>query len=98
MEPAVLLLQPLRGPESGIETQSDRPLVLVMDVQAESASGYAAELVDSDGERVLWAEPDLREGRLSVRSPGLEPGDYWVRLYERRPELEQIHEYRVRVR
>jgi hypothetical protein len=97
MTPAVLFLQPLRGPESGTETTAARPLILVMDVQAEAAGGYAAEIVDSEGERVLWAQPELRDGRLSMRSPGLEPGAYWVRLYERRPALEQIHEYRVRV-
>jgi len=97
MEPAILFLQPLRGPEAGAEAEADRPLILVLNLQAETTGGYAAEIVDGDGEQVSWAQPELLEGRLSVKSPGLDAGDYWVRLYHRRPEFEQIHEYRLRV-
>jgi hypothetical protein len=97
-EPAVLVLQPLRGPEAGAAAEAGRPLVLLMDVPSETAAGYDAEIVDSDGGTVLRRAARLRDGRLVIDSEGLSRGDYWVRLYERRPVPEQMEEYRLQVR
>ena len=97
-EPAVLLLRPLRGPEMGGTAEKGRPLVLVMDVPAEIQGEYTAEIVDSEGRLILSAKPELRDGRLAIRSPELQPGDHWVRLYRSPRRVDQIAEYRVRVR
>ena len=80
----VLSLDRFRSPETGTAAEAGRPLVLVSDVLPEINAGYVAEIVDARGRRIFSAQPELREGKLAVRFPGLRSEDH---LGDRRGSL-----------
>lgn len=99
MDPAVLMLQPLRGVEAGTLGRAGQPLVLTMEVPAESAAPYEVEVVDIGGDHLFSQSPQTTDGKLTIHSPGLEAGNYWVRLYQvRPPSRELLHEFRLQLR
>jgi hypothetical protein len=92
-EPAVLLLQSLRGPESQAQMASGRPCLIIFDLPLETASAdYAIEVVDVVGRPVFEERAGVKDRRLTVLVQKLRPGAYWVRVY-RRPMRELVAEY-----
>jgi len=95
-EPAVLLLQSLRGPESRAQMASGRPCLIIFDLPLETASAdYAIEVVDVVGRPVFEERAQVKDRRLTVLVQRLRPGAYWVRVY-RRPIRELVAEYGLR--
>ena len=92
--PAVLEMQSLRGPESGVHIAHGRDLLLNFDVLADAASSaYEMEIVDAEGGHVTTAEAQVRSGRLTARAGELPAGRYWIRVYSRGPVRELRAEY-----
>jgi hypothetical protein len=98
IQPGVLLLQSLRGPESQVQMTPWRPYVMTFDLPVESRrEDYEVEIVDADGKTVFDASAQIKDNRPTVLANGLRPGVYWVRLYQRRPIKELTEEYGLQV-
>jgi hypothetical protein len=96
--PVAVVLQSLRGPESGPSITAGKPYVLVFDVAISSPqSRYEMEVVDPLGKQVLKTNASVRDGRLTAPVGKLARGAYWVRVY-RQQEQELIAEYGLRVK
>jgi Putative zinc-finger len=94
--PAVVVLQAMRGPESGAAIPARQPAVLIVELPSEKEALYDAEVVDGDGATVLHTRAALEQGRLSVAVNKLAAGTYWVRVYRAEPSRELVREYRLR--
>jgi hypothetical protein len=97
VEPAVLMLQPLRGVEKGAQAQAQRPLVLTMEVPPQSVGPYEVEVVDIDGATLFSRTPQAGIEKLTVQTEGLAEGNYWVRLYQLQPSRELLQEFRLQL-
>jgi hypothetical protein len=96
-QPAILLMQSLRGPEAAAEMSSSKPVLLVFDLAVQAnPSDYAVEIVDPVGNQVLKKGVELRDGRLAVLVDRLARGSYWVRLYRQQLPPELMAEYQLR--
>ena len=90
--PAVLEMQSLRGPESGVHVAGGRELLLAFDVLADSAStAYEMEIVDAEGGHVKTAKALVQSGRVMANAGKLPKGAYWVRVYS----LDQVRDLRA---
>ena len=101
VQPAVLLLQSLRGPEDGAKMASARPYLLVLDAAFDAAvqanrPDYDIEIVNAVGDKVLKKSAEVRDGHLAVLVEGLARGSYWVRVYHKRTGPELLAEYGLR--
>jgi hypothetical protein len=97
-QPAVLLLQSLRGPESRAVMSSERPYIMVFDLFVDSAqTDYEVEVVDDVGKVILEAQAQLAQNRLTVLVNKLKPGVYWVRVYRKQAVRELMEEYGLQV-
>jgi hypothetical protein len=98
-QPAVLLLQSLRGPESRAQMASGRPCILIFDLPVQPAhADYEIEVVDAVGREILDAGAQVKESRLTLLVDKLAAGDYWVRVYRRQPAKELVAEYGLRTK
>ena len=97
-QPAVLLLQSLRGPESRALMSSKRPYLMTFDLFVDSAqTDYEVEIVDDVGKVILEAHAQLAQNHLTVLVNKLEPGVYWVRVYRMQAVRELMEEYGLQV-
>ncbi len=96
LPPAIFLMQSLRGPDTGAEMSSARPLFLVFDLAVLANSDYEIDIVDSVGNEVLQRAAEVRDGRLVILVEKLAPGSYWVRVYRKQPSRELLAEYGLR--
>ena len=88
LQPAILLMQSLRGPEAAAEMSSSKPVLLVFDLAVQANPlDYEVQIVDPVGNEVLKKGTELRDGRLAVLIDRLARGSYWVRLYRQQSEL-----------
>lgn len=91
--PAIIAMQSMRGPDSAVEVESNRPVVLVFDVE----HANEAQIVDPEGKEVLRAPTSQADGRAALRIGRLSRGSYWVRVYRERGG-DPIAEYGLRAR
>jgi hypothetical protein len=98
LEPAVLVLQPLRGVESGSVADPGRPLVLRMELPAPVTASYRVEVADEAGRQEIYQQVEAHQGRISWSLPGLNSGDHWVRVYGPGDSQELVREYRLHIR
>jgi hypothetical protein len=106
LEPSVVPMQSLRGPESGAQVAAGRPLVLVFDAAAfdrpdsdsSTHPGYKVKILDVAGSEVLVADAGTKDGRISVPVKQLAPGSYWVRLYRHDNPTQLTAEYSLQAR
>jgi anti-sigma factor RsiW len=97
LSPAILLMESLRGPETGPVMTSATPSLLVFDVAAPAnPADYEIQIVDAIGNEVLKRSAEVRDGRLAFLVERLARGSYWVRLYRRQPARELFAEYSLR--
>jgi anti-sigma factor RsiW len=97
LQPAVVLMQSLRGPEAAAEVASSKPVLLVFDLAVQAnPSDYEVEVVDPVGNEVLKKGAELRDGHLAVLVDRLARGSYWVRLYRQQLLPELMAEYQLR--
>jgi 16S rRNA A1518/A1519 N6-dimethyltransferase RsmA/KsgA/DIM1 with predicted DNA glycosylase/AP lyase activity len=91
--PAILLMQSLRGPESGAHMSAGESRLLVFDIALPSTDEeYNIELVDAVGNRLLEKTSTVKDGRLSVVVQKMGRGSYWVRIY-RKAQNDLLAEY-----
>jgi hypothetical protein len=94
LPPAMVLMQSLRGPESHAQIASGRPCLLIFDVPIMlPRADYEIEIVDTAGNEILKAGPNVKETQLTLLVEKLAPGVYWVRVYRRQPVRELVAEY-----
>jgi hypothetical protein len=97
LQPAILLMQSLRGPEAGAVMGSARPFLLIFDVAVQAnPADYEIEIVDAVCNEVLDRGADVRDGRLAALVERLARGRYWVRVYRKQPGRELLAEYSLR--
>jgi hypothetical protein len=73
-EPKAVVLDAYRGAAS--QAPAGQPLEINIDLKdVQPSAGYRVEVVDATGRRVWFGGTPARV------SPGLSPGDYWVRLF-----------------
>jgi hypothetical protein len=98
-QPATVLLQSLRGPETQSEVTSGTSGLLVFDVPISPGhTGYQVEIVDTGGKPVLKGDGQVKDDHLTFRIEKLAPATYWVRVYTKAPERELLAEYGLRVK
>ncbi len=99
LPPAVVVMQALRGAESGSLVPAGRAATLVFNLPPSASPGqYQIQIVNTTGNGVLNAVAEARNGRLNATIGKLDRGAYWVRLYQMRPEWELVEEYALRAR
>jgi anti-sigma factor RsiW len=97
LSPAILLMESLRGPETGPVMTAATPSLLVFDVAAPAnPADYEIEIVDAVGNEVLKRSAEVRDGRLAALVERLARGSYWVRVYRQQPAKELFAEYSLR--
>jgi hypothetical protein len=93
-QPAIVLMQSLRGPEGRTEVARGRPSVLVFDVPVVPASTvFEIEIVNTAGNEILKGNGKVNEDHLTFPIGGLAPAAYWVRVYQRQPARVLVAEY-----
>ena len=99
LQPAIVPMHSLRGPESQAQMSSRRPSILIFDVPVlPSDTDYAIEIVDTSGSRVLEAGANVKDAKLAFLVKQLSTGAYWVRVYRTRPARELVAEYGLRAK
>jgi len=94
LQPAIVQMHSLRGPESQAQMSSGRPGRLIFDVSVlPSDTDYAIEIVDTAGSRILEAGASVKDAKLTFLVNELSTGAYWVRVYRTRPARELVAEY-----
>jgi len=98
--PVAVLLQSARGPAE-TTAHAPRGKTLTLEMEAAQLPGlplYAVEIVDASGSQVWEGSGTVRDG-LIVTEPvrSLEPGRYWVRLYEPGSPRELLREFGLEV-
>jgi hypothetical protein len=79
---AIVLMQSLRGPDTGARITAGKPARLVFDLASPVAAGNCKlQIVDEDGAGILETATSPANGRLVASVKGLARGDYWARLY-----------------
>ena len=93
-QPAIVLMQSLRGPEGRTEVARGRPSVLVFDVPVVPASTvFEIEIVNTAGNEILKGNGNVKEDHLTFPVARLAPAAYWVRVYQRQPAKVLVAEY-----
>jgi hypothetical protein len=97
-DPAVVLLQSMRGPEARAQMASGRPGLMVFDLPLNAVpANYETEIVDALGKVVLKPSAHIAQSRLTALIDRLAPGGYWVRVYRTQPARELLAEYGLQV-
>jgi hypothetical protein len=93
-QPAIVLMQSLRGPEARTEIARGRPGLLVFDVPIVAARpDFEIEIVDTAGNEILKGDGKVKEDHLTFPIEKLAPADYWVRVYQKEPAKVLVAEY-----
>jgi anti-sigma factor RsiW len=97
LPPATLVVQSLRGPESGAHVAASRPFLLVFDVAATSPVAQEIEIVNAEGSEIVKPVAGAKDGWLAASIQRLPRGDYWVRVYLKQATRDLIAEYKLQV-
>ena len=93
-QPAIVLMQSLRGPEARTEVARGRPSLLIFDVPiVPGRRDFEIEVVDTAGNEVLKGNGNVKEDHLTFSIGRLAPARYWVRVYQRQPARVLVAEY-----
>jgi hypothetical protein len=92
-----LIVQSLRGPESGAHVAASRPFLLVFDVAATAPVAQEIQIVNAEGTEILKPAAGAQDGWLTASIHKLPRGNYWVRVYGRQAARDLIAEYRLQV-
>ena len=93
-QPAIVLMQSLRGPEARTEVARGRPSLLIFDVPIVPArTDFEIEIVDTAGNEILKGNGKVKEDHLTFPIGRLAPAAYWVRVYQRQPAKVLVAEY-----
>ena len=93
-QPAIVLMQSLRGPEARTEVARGRPSLLIFDVPImPGRRDFDIEVVDTAGNEVLKGNGNVKEDHLTFSIGRLAPARYWVRVYQRQPARVLVAEY-----
>jgi hypothetical protein len=101
LPPATVLMQSPRGAEAAAHTASGRPCLLVFDLAISATpADYEITIVDAAGNEILKTAAAVlngRLGRLNLLVQKLARGSYWVRVYRKQADREQlVAEYGLR--
>jgi len=93
-QPAVVLMQSLRGPEGRTQVARGRPGLLIFDVPIVPArTDFEIEIVDTAGNEILKGNGNVKDDHLTFPIGKLAPAAYWVRVYQRQPAKVLVAEY-----
>jgi hypothetical protein len=93
-QPAILMMQSLRGPEAKAQMARGTPGLLVFDVPLlPGRPDYEIEVVDTAGNPILKGAATVKEEQLTFRIEKLAPAAYWVRVYQKQPTRVLVAEY-----
>jgi hypothetical protein len=93
-QPAMVLLQSLRGPEARAQMAWGSPSLLIFDVPIlPGHPDYEIEIVDTAGNEILRGDGTVKEDRLTFPIEKLAPTAYWVRVYRKQPARVLVEEY-----
>jgi len=93
-QPAIVMMQSLRGPEARMQIARGRPGLLIFDVPiAPARTDFEIEIVDTGGHEVLKGNGIVKEDHLTFSVGRLAPAAYWVRVYQRQPAKVLVAEY-----
>jgi len=93
-QPAVVLMQSLRGPEARTQVARGRPGLLIFDVPiVQARTDFEIEIVDTAGNEILKGNGSVKEDHLTFPIGKLAPAAYWVRVYQRQPAKVLVAEY-----
>jgi hypothetical protein len=93
-QPAMVLMQALRGPEAQAQIAKDKPSLLIFDVPVLKSGGdYEIDVVDTAGNEILKGNGTVKEDHLTFPIGKLAPAAYWVRVYQKQPAKVLVEEY-----
>ncbi len=93
-QPAMVLMQSLRGPEEQAQIAKGSPSLLIFDVAIPATHpSYDVEVVDTAGKQILKGQGIVKEDRLAFPIQRLAPAAYWVRIYQKQPARTLVAEY-----
>ncbi len=93
-EPAMVLMQSLRGPEEQAQIAKGSPSLLIFDLpMASTHPSYEVEVVDTAGKQILKGQGIVKDDRLAFPIQKLAPAGYWVRIYQKQPARALVAEY-----
>lgn len=93
-QPAMVLMQSLRGPEEQAQIAKGRPSLLIFDLPIPATHpAYEVEVVDTAGKQILKGQGIVKEDRLAFLIQKLAPAGYWVRIYQKEPARALVAEY-----
>ena len=93
-QPAIVLMQSLRGPEARTEVAKGRPSLLIFDVAIVPArTDFEVQIVDTAGNEILKGNWNVKDDHLTFPIGKLAPAAYWVRVYQRQPAKVLVAEY-----
>jgi len=94
LQPAIVQMQSLRGPEARTQLAKGRPGVLIFDVPVrEARRDFEVEIVDRAGNEILKGDGTVKDNQLTFSVGRLAPAAYWVRVYQKQPARTLIAEY-----
>ncbi len=93
-QPAMVLMQALRGPEEPAQIAKGSPSLLIFDVPIPATHpSYEVEVVDMAGKQILKGQGIVKDDRLAFPIQKLAPAGYWVRIYQKQPARTLVAEY-----
>ncbi len=93
-QPAMVLMQSLRGPEEQAQIAKGSPSLLIFDVPVPTTHpDYEIEVVDTAGKQILKGQGIVTEDHLAFPIQKLAPAGYWVRVYQKQPARALVAEY-----
>jgi hypothetical protein len=94
VQPTMLQMQSLRGPNARARVASGQPYLLVFDVVIPSYSvDYEIEIVNAVGHEILKRNAKIRDGQLTALVDRLDRGSYWVRVFSTHKHRDLVAEY-----
>jgi hypothetical protein len=93
-EPAMVLMQSLRGPEEQAQIAKGSPSLLIFDLPIPATHPtYEVEVVDTAGKQILKGQGIVKDDHLAFLIQKLAPAGYWVRIYQKEPARALVAEY-----
>jgi hypothetical protein len=93
-QPAIVMMQSLRGPESQAQMSKGSPGTLVFDVpMLPNHADYEIEIVDRERNEILKGTAVVKQDQLAFPIEKLASGGYWVRVYRKQLAKELVAEY-----
>jgi hypothetical protein len=93
-QPAMVLMQSLRGPEEQAQIAKGSPSLLIFDLPIPATHPtYEVEVVDTAGRQILKGQGIVKDDRLAFLIQKLAPAGYWVRIYQKQPTRALVAEY-----